>query len=190
MPIGDGEPMIAVRPVCNVPRVGHRCAYGKGCCSLGKSKVVLPKKLISDPAKMAKVIQNTLNEQALAVKIDFEVTVQTWGDPASFTVVAPSPFVREIGTGDSIYSMLNAGTKPHAILPKRGKTLRFRGPFQAKTVPNSISSGPGSVGTTEMYRRGVQHPGTEARNWDTVIAKKWRRLFARQMQRAIDAAAH
>ncbi len=151
---------------------------------------MLPKKLISDPAKMAKVIQNTLNEQALAVKIDFEVTVQTWGDPASFTVVAPSPFVREIGTGDSIYSMLNAGTKPHAILPKRGKTLRFRGPFQAKTVPNSISSGPGSVGTTEMYRRGVQHPGTEARNWDTVIAKKWRRLFARQMQRAIDAAAH
>ena len=107
---------------------------------------------------MAKSIQNALNEQAMAVKVDFEVTVQTWNDPASFTITTPSPYMREIGTNDAIYSMLNAGTKAHTILPKRGKTLRF--------------------------------PGTEARNWDTVIAKKWRRLFARQMQRAIDAAAH
>ena len=156
---------------------------------MAKAKAILPRNLISNPAKMRRVITNTLNEQALAIQVDFQVTVATWDNKPSFSIKA-SGWRREIGTDGEIYSMLNAGTKAHRILPKNGKVLRFRGPFQAKTVPNSISSGPGGKGTDETFARGVNHPGTKARNWDKTIAKKWRRLLGKQFQRAIDAAVN
>lgn len=152
------------------------------------SKVIIPKRLPSDPRRMAQVMTNQMNGIAQSIKVDFEVTSQTWDNPASFTIEAPRTWVRIISTDDGIYSMLNAGTRPHRILPKSGGVLRFQTPFRAKTRPNSISSGSGSVGSNEVYSRGVNHPGTEARNWDKTIAKKWRRLAGNIMQRAIDAA--
>jgi len=157
---------------------------------MGKSRAIIPKSLPSDPRKMAQVMTNQMNGIAQSMKIDFEVTVQTWDDPASFTIEAPSIWVRIISTGDEIYSMLNRGTQPHRILPRNGGVLRFNTPFRAKTRPNSISSGAGSIGNNEVFSRGVNHPGTEARNWDKAIAKKWRRLAGGIMQRAIDAAVN
>lgn len=156
---------------------------------MGKAKAILPRNLISNPAKMRQVIANTLNEQALAIKVDFEITVASWDNKPSFSIRA-SGWQREIGTDGDIYSMLNAGTKAHRINPKRGKVLKFSGPFSAKTVPNQIMSGPGSQGSAETFSKGVNHPGTKARNWDKTIAKKWRRLLGRQFQRAIDAAVN
>lgn len=154
---------------------------------MGRSKVILPKQLASDPRRMARAIANGLNAQALAIKIDFEVTTATWSDKPSFVIDVTGPYERVIATGDDIYTMLNEGTDPHEIRPKNGKFLRFRGPFQAKTVPNQISSGPGSKGPNETFSRGVHHPGTKPRQWDKAIAKKHRRLFGRVMQRSIDS---
>lgn len=156
---------------------------------MGKSKAILPKGLISDPANMRQVITNTLNEQALAIQVDFQVTTATWNNAPTFRINA-SGWQREIGTDGEIYSMLNEGTAAHRILPKRGKVLRFTGPFQAKTVPNTISSGPGSKGSAESFSRGVNHPGTKARNWDKAIAKKWQKLIGKLFQRAIDSAVN
>lgn len=157
---------------------------------MSRAKAIIPRKLAADPRLMAQVITNALNVQALAVKVDFEVTTQTWNDKPSFTIENSGPYTRTIGTNDAKYAMLNKGTHPHLITPKSGKVLRFQTPFQAKTVPNSISSGPGSKGGNEVYVRSVNHPGTKPRNWDKVIAKKWRRLFPQAMQRAIDAAVN
>lgn len=151
------------------------------------SRVILPRRLLSDPQAMARAITNQLNATALAIQADFKVTTQTWKDKPEFTITSPSPYERVIGTSDAIYAMLNAGTPPHPISAHSG-VLRFSAPFQSKTLPHSISSGPGSRGGSEVYRRTVQHPGTEPREWDTTIAEKWDREAATQMQRAIDAA--
>lgn len=156
---------------------------------MGRSSVILPKKLVSDPARMARAITNALNAQALAIKVDFEVTTQTWADQPGFRIDDAGPYARIIGTDDANYARLNEGTAPHTIAPRSGRVLVFRTPFQAKTVPNSISSGPGRRGDTTVIRSGVvHHPGTKARQWDKAIAKKHRRLFRTVMQRAIDAA--
>lgn len=158
---------------------------------MGKSKAIIPKRLVSDPRKMAQVMTNTMNGVAQSMKVDFEVTVQTWDDPASFTIEAPSIWVRIIATEHDIYSMLNKGTKAHDIFPKNKKSLAFTGPFRSKTVPNQIMSRSGSKGSNQTILprgRGVKHPGTKARNWDKTIAKKWRRLAGNIMQRAIDSA--
>lgn len=155
---------------------------------MGKSKVILPKKLSVDPKGMARAITNTMNSTALAIKADFAVTTQTWEDKPTFAITSPTPYTREVSTGDPIYSMLNEGTKAHEILPKAGSMLVFSTPFRSKTIPKSISSGPGSKGTNKaISRHGVRHPGTTAREWDTTIADKWRKQFATIMQRSIDA---
>lgn len=154
---------------------------------MGKSKVLLPRKLAVDPAAMARVIANTLNARALDIKVDFGVTVASWEHSVTFSVTSPSTYERIVSTEDDIYRMLNKGTPAHRIEPKGGGVLRFTGPFRAKTVPNSISSRSGNKGSAETFSRGVNHPGTEARNWNKAIAKKWRRLVGPLFQRAIDS---
>lgn len=153
------------------------------------ARVIVPKKLSVNPAKMAQAITNALNGVALDAKVDFEVTVQTWQHKASFSITSPSTYQRQVGTDDANYARLNAGTRPHPISPRPGGTLVFQTPFRSKTVPHSISSGPGGTGGATVFtRKTVRHPGTQAREFDKVIAQKWDRLFAGVMQRAIDAA--
>jgi hypothetical protein len=155
---------------------------------MGKSTVIIPKKLSLDPKKMAQVLTNTMNSTARAIQTDFNVTVQTWADKPTFAIASPTPSTRAIGTDDPIYTMLNEGTRPHEIAP-HGNVLAFRTPFRAKTVPRQIASGPGRNGGNVVFtRKPIHHPGTEAREWDTTIAAKWDRQFAGIMQRAIDAA--
>lgn len=158
---------------------------------MGKSRVILPRKLSADPRKMAQALTNTLNATALAIKADFAVTVQTWSDKPTFAIVSPTPYTRAIGTEHAIYTMLNKGTRPHIIRPKAGGVLVFRTPFQSKTLPRTIASGPGRRGAGQVFTRGpVNHPGTAAREWDTTIAAKWEKQVGAIFQRAIDAAAH
>lgn len=150
-------------------------------------KLILPKKLIADPAKMARALTNALNGVAKDIQLDFAVTTQTWKHKPSFPISSPSGYRRVISTDDEVYGYVNDGTRAHIIRPKAGGVLVFRGPFRAKTLPNQIASGPGSVGSAETFARGVQHPGTKPRNFDTAIQAKWDRQFQGIMQRAIDS---
>lgn len=152
------------------------------------TKAILPKKLAADPKRMARVLTNALGASAKAVQVDFKVTTQTWQHQPTFAITSPSPYVRQIATDDAVYAMLNQGTKPHVITPKRSKVLRFTGPFRPKSRPGYIGSNKGSQGSAEVFTRQVNHPGTTARAWSKAIKRKWDRQFAAQMQRAIDAA--
>jgi hypothetical protein len=155
---------------------------------VGKSTVILPKKLSVDPQRMRRAITNTLASVAQNIKTDFEVTQQTWADKATFVISSPTPWTREVATDDENYTRLNEGTRPHIIRPRAGGVLVFRTPFRSKTVPRSIASGPGRTGNTPVFTRGpINHPGTTARQFDQVIAEKWEKQFATIMQRAIDA---
>lgn len=152
-----------------------------------KSRVILPKKLLADPAKLSRAITNTLNATAQGVKTDFGVTQQTWKHKAEFAITSPSQYEREVSTDDDIYRFVNDGTRAHPIAP-HGKVLVFNTPFQSKTLPRSIASRAGSVGaTTVITRKPVQHPGTAAREFDKVIAQKWDKQMAATFQRAIDS---
>jgi hypothetical protein len=156
---------------------------------MGKSRVIIPRRLSVDPKAMSRAIVSTLNAVALDIQTDFRVTVQTWSDKPTFAIASPTPWTRTIGTSDAIYSMLNEGTKEHDIFPKAGGILVFGTPFRSKTLPRSISSGPGFKGKNKVIsRHGVHHPGTAAREWDTTIAAKWDKQVGTIFQRAIDAA--
>jgi hypothetical protein len=153
------------------------------------SRAILPKKpLIFNAPKQRMVITGQLNVVAKYIQDDFKKTVSTWKHDVSFVITIPEEYTRRIATDDEIYGMLNAGTPEHLILPRNVKLLRFNVPFRAKTVPQQISSGPGSIGSQTVFSRGVNHPGTDARDWDITIALKWIDLVGKLFQDAIDEA--
>lgn len=155
---------------------------------MGRSTVIIPKKLSVDPVKMRRAITNALQSTAMGIKADFDVTAQTWSDKPTFVIGSPTPWTRTVSTDDANYTRLNEGTRPHIIRPRAGGALVFRTPFRSKTVPRQIGSGPGRQGNSQVFTRGpVNHPGTAPRQWDQVIADKWDKQFATIMQRSIDA---
>jgi hypothetical protein len=152
------------------------------------SVVLLPKKPLVDAAKLRQAITNTLNAQSKAIKVDFDVTTQTWRNRPDFKIESPSDFVREISTDDDVYAMLNEGTRPHLIQPRNKRILLFYTPFRSKTIPGQIRSRQGMIGKTKVVARIVHHPGTAARYWNKVIKDKWEAQLPTTFQRAIDAA--
>lgn len=154
---------------------------------MGKSKIIAPKGFLIDVAAQKRAITNALNGAAKGVKVDFGVTTQTWDHRPEFAIDAPSEFVREVSTDDDVYSMLNEGTRPHEIRPRKARLLVFQTPFRSKTLPNEIMGRRGSKGGATVRAKVVHHPGTAARNWTKVIKQKWDRQLPVLLQRAIDS---
>lgn len=151
------------------------------------SSVITPKRSPFRPEQQQRVISNTMTAIAKDIKVDYDVTTQTWDHRPSVTIERKGDYERIVKVESDIYAMLEAGTRPHMIRPRRARVLRFRTPFRAKTVPNQILSRGGTKGSTEVFSRGVRHPGTRPRNWSKVIAAKWRKQAPQIMQRAIVA---
>jgi len=150
-------------------------------------KLIIPKKLIADPAKLVRTLTNALNGVAKDIQVDFKVTVQGWRHRVEFPIASPATYSRRVSTDDEIYGYVNDGTRAHRIRPKGGGVLVFQTPFRAKTVPNQIMSGPGGTGGATVFSRGVNHPGTKARKFDVAIKEKWDKQFGAIMQRAVDS---
>lgn len=150
-------------------------------------KLIIPKKLIADPKKLARALTNAMNGMAKDIQLDFKVTTQTWKHKVDFAISSPSAYRRIVATDDEIYGYVNDGTRPHIIRPKGGGVLVFKTPFTSKTLPRAIMSRGGSTGSTEVRTKVVNHPGTTARDFDQAIAQKWDKQFGTIMQRAVDS---
>jgi hypothetical protein len=154
-----------------------------------KMKVILPKKLLAEPQKLARAIENALDGAAEATREDFLVTTQTWsneGGKPKFGVRRKTG-ERVVYTQSKKYLFVTGGTRPHLIRARRGKALAFSSQHQPKTQPRVIGSGPGSRGPRDTFRKVVKHPGTKAREFEKEIGEKWRSALPITMQRAIDS---
>lgn len=159
--------------------------------------VILPlpdwdKPLISLP-EMKRAIDNALTGTAKAIRVDFNVTTQTWKKRPTFSILIRGSSLPEgqriISTMNEIYAYVNYGTKPHTIRPKYANKLAFQSGYTNKTVPNRIASRPGGSFGPTVFANEVKHPGTKARNFDRAIARKWRKEWPRNLQRAINSVA-
>lgn len=126
-----------------------------------------------------KVLQRELDKAykrlASQMRRDFEKTVSTWKKKPKFKIkkVRGSSISYTVSTGNAIYGYVTLGTVPHIIRPKRAKMLRFYTGGSPKTTPNILKSGPGTAGTNLRFAKLVKHPGTEARNFHIIIAKRF-----------------
>jgi hypothetical protein len=142
-----------------------------------------------DASIAKKAIVNAMNGAAKAAKVDFDVTTQTWNNRPVFTIVAPTPFERQVMTDNEIYGYVDEGTKPHIIVPRTKKALAFfAGGYKAKTRVRVIGSkaggSPPGINTIVPI---VHHPGTDAREFSQAIEEKWNDRLPEILQRAIDA---
>lgn len=153
-------------------------------------RAILPKKfnaktILAEAVKEMKDIHKDVTK-------DFDDTVSTWDTDVKFDKQfqqTPKRIRFFTGTGNEIYSYVSLGTKPHRIRPKRAKALHFLGTYSAKTSPGTIKAKSGGSSGADVFSKGVQHPGTKARNFDVLIAKKWRSPFAKRLTQAVNRGA-
>jgi hypothetical protein len=144
--------------------------------------------LMADPRKLSRVIENALSAAALGAKADFGVTAQTWSKESKprFSILRKTG-ERIVYTGSKIYKFVDGGTKPHNIVAKGKKPLKFKSGYRAKTSPGKIGSGSGGTSGSWVSKRMIKHPGTKPRKFSETIAKKWRKELPEIMQRSIDS---
>jgi hypothetical protein len=154
-------------------------------------RAIVPPSLQTDPVRLRRVIENALEMHSEDIAIDFKVTTQTWKRKPKFQITK-KPWKRLIFTDNKIYFFISGGTKKHripSIHNTNAKTLRFfRTGFKPKSRVNYIGSKAGQAASKNLTMvKSVMHPGTKARNFDEVIAKKWRKLWPKLLQRALIA---
>ena len=127
-----------------------------------------------------KAAEAALNEGGKSVISDFRGATATWEHKPTFVI--RGPFFKKSGgnsvmwvrvepsTHIDIFTYVNSGTQPHIIFPRKGKFLSYRLDFTPKTKPGSLYSRPGGKSGPSVRRRGVAHPGTEARNFTVISA--------------------
>lgn len=154
-----------------------------------KVKAILPKKFNKNA--LADALVDEMNAFVDDIYDDFWDTVQTWKTKVKFSkrVILKTPLTGIVDTNNEIYGYVNFGTDPHPI-PKVGTAnLRFRTGYTAKTKPGLIWSNRGGASGPWVGAKSVEHPGTEARNFDKAIARNRRRDFNKRMQKAMAKGA-
>lgn len=146
-------------------------------------------RILPDPRKLKRAVENSLTGTAKAIKIDYDVTTQTWSNRPPFTIITERWYERLITTESKVYLYVTGGTRPHTIRPVNAPALRFQwggpGSYQAKTAPRIVASRAGGPSGPIVYRQEVHHPGTEARKFEVVISDKWRKQWPTVLSRAI-----
>jgi len=135
-------------------------------------------------ARFEKVLQEELATEQKAILRELRLGVSTWKRQPAFEVKTQGESTT-IGTDNPIYGYVNDGTKPHVIRPKKAKRLAFyAGGFVSKTVPNRLQARTGRVANTNpVFAQGVQHPGTQARDFTGQVQSRSEARLLRNLQR-------
>ena len=142
---------------------------------------------------MEKVVKPSLLES-------FKVIVAGWEHKPEFKARkyvhkgAIEVAVYPAGEYKKIWRYVSEGTRPHKIRVKNAKALAFvwggPGSYNPKTTTRPSWGGPGTVTGGKMtYRQEVDHPGTEARNFEKLIVDKYKPQFRRHIENAMRRGA-
>ncbi len=130
-----------------------------------------------EPEKYLKALEGALNASAKAVKVDFDVTTQTWKNRPDFAIES-KPGERVIATTSKIYRFLNRGTRVRYAV--------MTADFRAKTRTGYIGSNAGRGGLAFVSKKRPR-PGIKAREFSKTILEKWRKRLPEQVRRALRA---
>lgn len=110
------------------------------------------------------LIENALDELALAAQSDFNKTMQTWENHKSPVQIEKSAHRRVVFVDNEIYAYLNDGTSIRRAFLSRDHVN--------KTFPRVIESRSGKSGRVlRILPREKAFPGIKAREWDLTIVE-------------------
>ena len=166
-----------------------------------KIKVTVPKQILSVEAVMREIEHTMSTKTARDIRNLFEKTTEGWSNtmnPSSGfdevrwntqTHFGPTRNSVEVFTNSKKYAIVNEGSPPHTIVPRREKMLRFRTGYRAATTPKVIGSHAPSRFGDVVGAGMVNHPGFEARKFDETIAEEYTPTFEKDIQDAINRGA-
>lgn len=129
-----------------------------------RARVSVPAGFLQDfGPRLERITENLLDMMAEDIRIDFQVTTQTWRGVPEFNI-EKERWKRVIWTGSAIYKFIAHGTAVRYATMEKG--------FRSKTVPGQIRSRKGKGGVAFISRKHPR-PGIEARRFDDVILDKW-----------------
>ncbi len=140
-------------------------------------------------------IAKALDKTAKDVEADFKKTVRTWKTNVRFFVKTEGGTLSKramaivVRTDSRIYAYVTFGTRPHRIRPKTARILRFQSGYRRKTSPSFIGSRQGGAYGGFVFAPGVNHPGTQARNFHGLIAARHQPKLLANAQAAMVRAA-
>lgn len=152
-----------------------------------KAKAILPS-VPTNPKLLGDLLDKGNRRIAEQIRRDFERTTRTWSRKVKFFVTKKKDgngIVWFAGTDDVIYGYVTLGTVPHAIRAKNAPYLRFQTNYTAKTMPNVLGSKQGGVSGGFVQTVEVKHPGTEARNFHTIIRDRFKEKAVEEANRAL-----
>lgn len=133
----------------------------------------------------------TLNDIIKKAEREFKKTTATWNRKPEFRIdrARKGNLVAMVYTDNEIYGYVVRGTRPHVITPKAAPSLRFQTGFTSKTMPRKITSRRGGRSGPIVSTRLVNHPGTEPRDFDIVIAEMLQPELVKEVRNDIKRAA-
>lgn len=158
-------------------------------------KPIIPKAF--NARAMLQVLEVEARDITEQMQGSHEAIVATWEKKPKF--IAEVKVTREritmlVFTTDEVYGWVSGGTRPHIIRAKNAVALRFQSGYKAKTRKGLIGSTAGGPSGPLVSAQAVEHPGTEAREFEKSIAKIYKRVmrkrFADAMKRAAFASGH
>jgi len=159
--------------------------------------VTVPEIVLESGVVRHAIMQKMQHKTAPDLQRMFKGTVEGWKDQPNFlqkfkdapaylsTTVWPS---RSNKAGRT-WALVNAGSPPHPITPKRARLLRFQVGYRAGTHPRVLRSRAYSRFGNYVSSLGVQHPGFEAREFTRTIAEEYTETFVKDMQEAVRVAS-
>lgn len=155
-----------------------------------KVKAIIPDNVSFDMKRFNSDVLRVLDNVTDKAKSEFEKTTATWKKKPVFRGARASlnKEISKMWGNTQEWIWVNRGTKPHTITPKRAPALRFQSGFTSKTMPRKITSRRGGSSGPVVFAKSVRHPGTEARDFDKVVAQELRPVLVKEVRNAIKRA--
>jgi len=158
-------------------------------------KAIVPDKLF-DEKKIRDEIKKTLKEvTGKKLQKDFKATVKTWDNKPRFPSKIRSRkdsiavIVYPTGPNKDQYYYVHEGTKPRKIVPRKpGGLLWFQPGYTPATRRRVIGSGQAMRSGPFVPAKMIRRHSIEPREFSTAIAKKQKKPFRQDIQRAISRA--
>jgi hypothetical protein len=133
-----------------------------------------------------RALESAVKAAAREAQALYSRPVRTWQHKVYFKVRKLDWHTYQTSTRDKIFRFVEKGTRPHIIRAKNAPTLAFNTQgFKPKTAIKSLDARRGhAAGPPMAFPLAVQHPGTEARDFTSVIAPKVRKFLVRATRRA------
>lgn len=154
---------------------------------MGFTESIGPKQLF-DLAAIEKAVSVALDDEAKRAANGFRSHMATWSakNRATVTVKRSTAFSREIRARGGKLQFVEFDTKPHIIVPKKAKALRFKSGYKRKTSGNKIPSNRGGAYGQTVYAKQVKHPGSKGTQISKQIRDKTDKTFPDRMQQRLN----